>query len=233
MNTLLRNLDTEIVSLQRDGIPQTIAARTRRVYDMVSAIYPLSTHFFHSRAHKIVLDLSGIENGMRVLEIATGSGEMFRRLVRANPGGETVGVDLSPRMAAKTFQQVRRDFPAARAHCQAVDARYLPFRDHSFDAVVCCYLVELLAKEDIFRMLREVRRVLQPGGKFSLVLIGQNADVFNHLYKVASSVAPAFWGQQVEARVPDWMRSCGFKLQAERKVRQLGYPSRVVVAHRS
>jgi ubiquinone/menaquinone biosynthesis C-methylase UbiE len=36
---------------------------------------------------------------MRVLEIATGSGEMFRRLIRANRSGATVGLDLSPNMA--------------------------------------------------------------------------------------------------------------------------------------
>ncbi len=232
MNTLLRNLDTEVVSLQREGIPRTIAARTRRVYDILSAVYPLSTHFFHSRAHKLVLDVSKIEDGMRVLEIATGSGEMFRRLVQANSKGETVGLDLSPKMASRTFQQVRREFPGARAHCHAVDARYLPFRDNTFNVVVSCYLLELLSKADIFRTLREVHRVLRPGGTFTLVLIGQSADRFNQLYKVAATVVPAFWGKQVEHRVPDWMRSCGFRISEEKHVRQSGYPSRIVAATR-
>ncbi|MEZ5355248.1 MAG: class I SAM-dependent methyltransferase [Bryobacteraceae bacterium] len=232
MNTLLRNLDTEVVSLQREGIPRTIAAKTRRVYDMVSAVYPLSTHFFHSKAHKLVLDMARIENGMRVLEIATGSGEMFRRLVQKNRSGETVGLDLSPRMAARTFQQVRREFPSARAHCHAVDARHLPFRDETFNAVVSCYLLELLSKDDIFRTLREVHRVLRPGGTFTVVLIGQSGEGFNQLYKVAATVAPAFWGKQVEQRVPDWMRTCRFQLDQERHVVQTGYPSRVVSATR-
>jgi ubiquinone/menaquinone biosynthesis C-methylase UbiE len=232
MNTFL-HLDTEVVSLQREGLPQTIAAKTRRVYDMLSAVYPLSTHFFHSKAHKIVLDQAGIANGMRVLEIATGSGEMFRRLVRANTRGETVGLDLSPRMAARTHRQVRREFPGARSHCHAVDARFLPFRDGAFDAVVCCYLLELLSKEDILRTLREVHRVLSPGGTFSLVLIGQNAGLFNHLYKVAATAVPAFWGRQVEFSAPEWMRSCRFDITSDRQVRQNGYPSRVLIASRS
>jgi ubiquinone/menaquinone biosynthesis C-methylase UbiE len=72
-------------------LPLTIAKRTRRVYDLVSAVYPASTFFFHSKAHACALQHSGIQNGMRVLEVATGSGEMFRRLVKANPDGQTSG----------------------------------------------------------------------------------------------------------------------------------------------
>ena len=93
--------------LPRNGaLPFTIAERTRRVYDTVAAVYPASTFFFHSKAHELTLRHSGIQNGMRVLEIATGSGEMFRRLVQANPKGTTFGLDLSPNMAART-QRVR------------------------------------------------------------------------------------------------------------------------------
>jgi hypothetical protein len=62
---------------------------TRRVYDLVAGIYPLSTLLFHEKAHKVALSLSGISDGMRVLEVATGSGEMFGRLVHINPRGLT------------------------------------------------------------------------------------------------------------------------------------------------
>ena len=59
-----------------DQMQRTIAERTRRVYDHLSAIYPASTFFFHSKAHAAAVRKSGIENGMRVLEIATGSGKI-------------------------------------------------------------------------------------------------------------------------------------------------------------
>jgi ubiquinone/menaquinone biosynthesis C-methylase UbiE len=226
----LLNLDYEVVAFKRDRLPETIASKTKHVYDVVSGVYPLSTYLFHSRAHRTALQMSGIRDGMRVLEVATGSGEMFRRLVQVNPRGQTIGFDLSPKMAAKTQREVRRDYPGARAQCHAVDARHLPFRDSSFDAVICCYLLELLSAEDIVLALGEVHRVLRPRGTFTLVCIGQNADVFNRVYKVAGSLAPAFWGRQVEERVPEWMRKCSFRLTGERMVRQGFYPSRVLTA---
>ncbi|MBK5295360.1 MAG: methyltransferase domain-containing protein [Acidobacteriia bacterium] len=223
---LLKKLDYEIVALTRDR--ETIAARTRRVYDVLSTIYPLSTYCFHSRAHKRVLESAGIRDGMSVLEVATGSGEMFRRLVRANPGGKTVGLDLSPRMAARTLKQVRRDFPSAWTECQAGDARYLPFQNSTFDSIVCCYMLELFSTDDILLTLSEFHRVLKHRGTFTMVLIGQNGPVFNRLYKVATRMAPAFWGQQVELRMPELLEGCDFRIIGERHVVQSGYPSRVV-----
>src|SRR5687767_1071521 len=171
---LLKNLDYEVAAAARDGLPHTISARTRRIYDVLSNIYPLSTYFFHSHAHRTALEMSGIRDGMRVLEVATGSGEMFHRLVEANPNGTTLGFDLSPNMAARTQKSVRRKFPRSETLCQAVDARFLPFRDESFDAIVCCYLFELLSGDDIVVALQEIYRVLRRRGTFTLVLIGQN-----------------------------------------------------------
>ena len=213
-----------------NGLPATLAGRTRRVYDRLAAVYPMSTMFFHSRAHRCALEISGLDDGMKVLEVATGSGEMFRRLVRANHSGATFGVDLSPNMAARTQRTARKRFPAARTHCQAVDARHMPFRSEAFDAIFCCYLLELLAGEDIVSTLSEFRRILRPHGKLTLVLIGQNTAVFNAFYKVLGKIAPAFWGRQVEQRVPELIDSMRFEIIHDKMVRQGFYPSRVLVA---
>lgn len=205
---------------------------TRRIYDLVANFYPLSTMFFHSVAHKAAIESAGIHNGMAVLEVATGSGEMLRRIVRANPDGMTCGVDLSPNMAARTQKLARRLNGGSRAHCQAVDARRMPFRDASFDAVVCCYLLELLADDDIVIMLDEIRRILQPGGKFSLVTIGQNVPAFNAVYRLAGQLIPAFWGRQVASVVTDALSSADFSIVHDEHVHQGFYPSRIIVARR-
>jgi ubiquinone/menaquinone biosynthesis C-methylase UbiE len=149
-----------------------------------------------------------------------------------NPAGATVGLDLSPNMAAKTQRQVRKEFPQARTQCKAVDARYMPFRDETFDAVMCCYLLELLSADDIVQTLVEFQRILRTNGTLTLVLIGQNSEVYNHLYRVAGKVAPAFWGRQVEQRIPELIESLDFRIATDEVVRQFGYPSRVLCARK-
>jgi ubiquinone/menaquinone biosynthesis C-methylase UbiE len=228
----LSRVDESVSPWPVAGLPATLAGRTRRVYDRMAAVYPLSTWLFHSRAHRCALEASELRSGMRVLEVATGSGEMFRRLVRANSGGSTVGVDLSPNMAARTQRIARRRHPVASTHCQAVDARHMPFRADSFDAIFCCYLLELLSGDDIELTLREFRRVLRPSGRLTLVLIGQNRPGFNAAYRLAGRVAPAFWGRQVEHRAPLLIESAGFQILSDRLVRQIFYPSRVLVAQK-
>jgi len=198
----------------------------------LAAVYPLSTMFFHSRAHRCALGASGLRDGMRVLEVATGSGEMFRRLVHANSAGSTFGIDLSPNMAARTQKAARRRFPASHSYCHAVDARQMPFRNESFDAIFCCYLLELLSADDIVRTLGEFRRVLRDRGHLTVVLIGQNTALFNSVYRVLGSIAPAFWGRQVERRAPELIESVRFQILEDRQVRQIFYPSRVLVARK-
>lgn len=228
----MNDSESLVLDRGRNGRPRTVTDRTRRVYDRLAAVYPLSTYLFHARAHQCALEAAGVRDGMRVLEVATGSGEMFRRVVRANPNGASVGVDLSPNMAQRTHRRVRREFPAASTLCQAVDARYMPFRDESFDVVLCCYLLELLAVEDIVRALGEIRRVLRPCGRVALVCIGQNLKPFNRLYKIAGGIAPAFWGRQVAHHVASLIEASEFRILKDCAVRQGFYPSRVLVAGR-
>lgn len=210
------------------AIHQTIAGRTRRVYDRLAFFYPLLTYCFHSKAHRAAIKRARIEDGSRVLEIACGSGEMFGRILKANPGGINVGVDLSPKMAAFTQRRATVKAPKTSSFCQASDVRQLPFGEASFETVVCCYLFELLGCSDIEAALFEVRRVLKPGGRLVLVVIGQNASLFNRAYRLGGTLLPAFWGRQVEHQLVPTLEGLGFSIETDEHVRQGYYPSRVM-----
>jgi ubiquinone/menaquinone biosynthesis C-methylase UbiE len=108
----------------------------------------------------------------------------------------------------------------------------MPFPNETFDAVFCCYLLELLSGDDIVSALGEFRRILRDQGRLTLVLIGQNTAMFNAVYKVLGTVAPAFWGRQVERRVPELIESLRFEIEQDRTVYQTFYPSRVLVARK-
>jgi ubiquinone/menaquinone biosynthesis C-methylase UbiE len=201
---------------------------TRRVYDALAPVYSIPTLLFHSYAHAAALAASDVENGSRVLEVAMGSGEMFRDLVKANPGGETTGIDLSPKMAARSQTIVRRRYPSVKAHCQAADVRFLPFKSGHFDLIVVCYLFELLPTEHIPEALAELKRVLKPGGRLTTILIGQNKRSFNAMYKVCSRVAPAFWGRQAEGHTANLLSNSGLAIDNDQHIQQFWYSSRVI-----
>src|SRR5437867_4243455 len=151
----MTNAQTQVVPDERDLLVGSANGSTRRIYDLLANVYHVSASLFHSRAHHCVLDCADVRDGMQVLEVATGSGEMFFRVVAANGNGKSLGVDLSPNMASQTQKRARKAFPNANVLCQAVDARRLPFQDAVIDRIICCYLLELLPADDIRRVLRE------------------------------------------------------------------------------
>ena len=87
----------------------------------------------------------------------------------------------------------------------------------------------MIAEEDLGCTLTEFQRVLRPNGRLILTLIGQNSDLFNAAYRVCGGLVPAFWGRQVEQRAAVAV-GAGFRIFYDRRVRQLFYPSRVIVA---
>jgi ubiquinone/menaquinone biosynthesis C-methylase UbiE len=101
--------------------------------------------------------------GERVLDVACGTGAVTRRLVeRVTPGGQVTGLDLSEPM----LDVARETVPGGTF--VAGDAQELPFPDASFDAATCQQGLQFVPEP--LRALRELRRVLQPGGRAGLAL---------------------------------------------------------------
>ena len=99
--------------------------------------------------------------GLRVLELACGTGRVTRRLRAALPATATlVATDLNEAM----IEFARSAVPDPGIAWQQADAQELPFADATFDAVVCQF--GLMFLPDKVQGLREARRVLAPGGLF-------------------------------------------------------------------
>src|ERR1035437_509047 len=64
---ILNRLEETAIAWPVNGMPHTLAERTRRVYDRLAAVYPVSTMFFHSRAHGCALGASGLRDAQVML----------------------------------------------------------------------------------------------------------------------------------------------------------------------
>jgi ubiquinone/menaquinone biosynthesis C-methylase UbiE len=108
---------------------------------------------------KLIDDL--LRPGMRVLDLGCGSGRISTHLVRR--GASVVGCDLS----GPALRELQAKIPAEQPVIIQGDARHLPFRDCLFDAVVFAFagLDYVCPEPDRFRTLREIERVLVPGGR--------------------------------------------------------------------
>ncbi|MHB8878048.1 MAG: class I SAM-dependent methyltransferase [Myxococcaceae bacterium] len=91
------------------------------------------------RARRRSLELATIRDGEAALEVAVGTGLLFEQLLRANPTGRNVGVDLTGAMLARARR--RAALTGVPHTLLQGDARCLAFEDASFDVVVSNYLL--------------------------------------------------------------------------------------------
>lgn len=112
-----------------------------------------------------LLAAAALQPGERVLDVACGTGIVSRLAAeRVGPAGRVVGTDVAPDMI-----EVARSTPApggAEIEWREADAASLPFPDEAFDIVLC--QMGLPFFEDKVAALREMRRVLAPGGRLAL-----------------------------------------------------------------
>ncbi len=109
----------------------------------------------------------------RILDLACGTGPVLRMLHTALPHAQLFGVDLSPHYIARARERLGDVMPLSLV---VENAETLPFVDGYFDAVTNVYLMHELPPDVRDRVLREVARVLVPGGLFVLADSVQIAD---------------------------------------------------------
>ena len=150
----------------------------------------------------IVADAAGIEPGMMVLDVATGTGNAAIRAAQA--GSKVVGLDLTPEL----FDDARRREALAGVSVEWIegDAQALPFDDDSFDRVLSTFGVMFASRHDV--AAAELVRTCRPGG--SIVLANWTPDGFiGRMFALFAArtptppppIAPTLWGDEAHLRV--------------------------------
>lgn len=139
--------------------------RVRGVFDSVAANYDLMNDLMSAGLHRLwkryTLQISGIREGARVLDLAGGTGDLARLFARrAGPSGLVVLTDINGAMLAQGRDKLLDEgiaLPIAQCNAEA-----LPFASRTFDAVTIGFGLRNVTRKEV--ALAEMRRVLKPGG---------------------------------------------------------------------
>jgi SAM-dependent methyltransferase len=178
-----------------DRVPQTTAQRVMgstllpRIYErlwrpVLFFGFTMRNTADEDRQKLALLDLT---SGDYVLDVACGPGNTTRSLVdAAGAQGLVVGIDSSATMLAQAVRETASTGPVGYVRGDAAD---LPFADGSFDAVSCYGALYLM--DDPFASLREMIRVLKPGGRIAvLTTCARGPEPLRRLGVAASQLAP-------------------------------------------
>ena len=138
--------------------------------------------FAHVTAYfmPFLLRAAHVAPGMRVLDIATGTGlSAEAALAAVGPTGHVTAADISPAMVGKARERLGI---ASNVSVSVEDGQALSFSDESFDAVLCN--LGLMFFPDPVRGLSEFRRVLRPGGRTAVSVNTVVERSYNHQINV-------------------------------------------------
>ena len=169
-----------------------------------------------------LLAMAAPASGERVLDVACGTGLVAFEAARAvGPAGAVVGIDLSGQMVEAARLRASKK-ALSNVRFARMDAESLALPDASFDLALCA--LGLMYVPDPERAVREMRRVLRPGGRMVLAVWGERsrcgwADVFPIVdAEVASEVCPLFFRLGQRDTLARLCAGAGFEAVEERRI---------------
>lgn len=182
-----------------------------RVYD-----FPVVQWATYWPVHDAVLRALQAPSVRRVLDIGCGTGQLATRLAQTLPRVRVVGCDFSVGMLQRAA--ARSDGKHAARWVRG-DAGRLPFRDGAFDAAVSTEAFHWFPDQDA--ALRELFRVLAPGGRLLLALVNTPAPLLSDVMYAGSRLVgePFYWPtiRQMRRRV----EGAGFRVERQQRIFRL------------
>jgi ubiquinone/menaquinone biosynthesis C-methylase UbiE len=164
---------------------------TRAAWDEIAAGYDEFVTAPGMPSAEDGLRRAGIRAGMRVLDVACGSGALS--IPAARLGAQVLAVDQSPKMLER-LQARAREEALSSIQCRVMDGTALQLEDGSFDIAASQFGVMLFA--DMPRGISEMARVTRPGGRVLMIVYDapQKLDFFAFFVAAIRAAVPDFTG---------------------------------------
>ncbi|SEH77383.1 Methyltransferase domain-containing protein [Mycolicibacterium rutilum] len=190
-------------------------------HDLFLPGYDLLTRVLgFSRAYRTLIDQADLRDGLSVLEVGCGTGNLTVRARRA-AAIRAVGCDPDPRALARAQGKARglTDLTFDRGYAQD-----LPYGDGEFDRVLSSMMWHHLDDRVKTAAAQEFFRVLRPGGSLHLVDIGGDVDTGDGLLARRIHRSPHAAGNLGDA-IPRRLREAGFDCRqiGTQRVRLIGH----------
>ena len=202
------------------------------LYDRLAGFYDLWGHLTETKARKRALELANVTPGQHVLEVAIGTGLAFVHVVRSNPSGRNLGIDISQGMLTKAERRLRK---AGLSNYELLVGSAMAIEEpsNSFDVLVNNYMFDLLNEQEWIKALTEFHRTIKPEGKLVLVNMTFGEKLGSGIYERLYRLSPSLMGGCRGVQMSDVLQRNGFSVHLREYLQQMLFPSEVILASKS
>lgn len=200
-----------------------------KVYDSLSKTYDVWGKLAESRARNRAIELADIHDGQKILEVAAGTGLAFYEIVKKNPNGTNTGIDISTGMLDKAHKRLQ-SLSGAHYHLKIGNAFKIEADSQHFDLVVNSYMFDLIAFNEMDKVLTEFKRVLKKEGRLILTNMTTGKSFGSGIYSLIYRMSPKLFGGCRGVRLSDKLQQNGFQVKTREYHQQLLFPSEVILA---
>lgn len=167
--------------------PRHKASQVEEMFDNIAPAYDFMnramTMGIDRRWRRLAVSLAAKSSPRRILDVATGTGDLAITLAKSIPESEVTGIDLSEGMIRVGEKKIKSAGLSDRVRLRAADCLALPFEDNSFDVITAAFGVRNF--EHLDRGYAEMLRVLRPGGQLIVLeLSTPTSALIKPLYQI-------------------------------------------------
>lgn len=166
-----------------------MSENVRNMFAEISSKYDfmndLLSFGIHHKWRKKAVKLSEVKSGMKVLDCATGTGDLaieFKRVV--GDSGIVIGTDFCAEML--DFAPPKAEKEGLQIKFEIADVMNLQYEDNAFDIASISFGIRNV--DDTLSGLKEMARVVKSGGKVVVIEFGQPKGIFSLFYKIYSKI---------------------------------------------
>jgi len=174
------------------------AKRVARVFDSVAARYDIMNDVMSGGLHRIwkamTISQANVRAGQKVLDVASGTGDLALAFAKkVGPHGKVLMTDINDQMLARGRNRlIDAGYPTQAVVC---DAEHLPFPEGEFDLVTVAFGLRNMT--DKAAALKQMHRVLKPGGKLMVLEFSKVAAPLEKIYDFYSFKVLPWLGKRI------------------------------------
>ena len=216
MNILERKLDKQ---------------QTQASYKNVVWFYDFWSWLTESKAAQKVIELAEIKDNQTILEIACGTGIVFERILRKNPNGQNLGIDLSKDMLDKAKKRIQK-LNVKNYELREGNVLHLNFEDNSFDILINNFMIDLMPEDTFDKISSEFYRILNPGGTAVISIFSFGKSRVNRFWYWVANKMPLLLTGCRPVTFKENLIKAGFIIENDLQLSQNTFPSEVLKARK-